>query len=626
MNLKLLAYTLFLIGLVIAVSPTWAQKVPTELPVKTHPRILLLEGEEEEINQLVKKDQRWNRLHKAIIQESEQIIGEALLERKQIGRRLLSVSREALRRIFHLSYAYRLTGESRFAQRAEREMVNISGFSDWNPSHFLDVAEMTMALAIGYDWLFSTLTQDSKTKIKDAIVQMGLEPSFNEEYNWFLNATHNWNQVCNAGMIYGALAVYEDYPDLAHRTLQRAVGTIAKAMDDYRPDGAYPEGYGYWGYGTTFNVLFLDALEKIYGNDFGLTGAPGFLETAGFYEHMSGVTGYPYNWGDAGGGKGNLTPAMFWFAQKKDNPALLWVERDYLDQADLSGLTRNRVLPAALIWGKNIPLEDIPVPEEKVWVGQGANPVALMRTSWTDPDAIYLGFKAGSPSVNHGHMDVGSFIMEADGVRWAMDFGSQNYESLESKGIQLFGRTQDAERWTVFRLNNFVHNTLTIDGALQRVDGYAKIDKHGTSDDFPFAVSDVTSVYDNQLEQFHRGVAIMDQDYVVVRDEIRNKKSRSHIRWNMLTPANVTLDGDKAQLTYEGKTLHLMVQGLKGVKWKTYSTDPNTDYDAPNPGTVMIGFEYQAEPGEELEFQVLLVPEHSLGKVQEMHKNLADWK
>ncbi|NJK99000.1 MAG: heparinase, partial [Bacteroidales bacterium] len=75
-----------------------------------------------------------------------------------------------------------------------------------------------------------------------------------------------------------------------------------------------------------------------------------------------------------------------------------------------------------MIWGKGIPLDKIKEPASKVWMGQGANPVCLMRTSWNDPNAIYVGFKAGSPSVNHGHMDIGSFIMEADGVRWASDF------------------------------------------------------------------------------------------------------------------------------------------------------------------------------------------------------------
>ena len=88
-----------------------------------------------------------------------------------------------------------------------------------------------------------------------------------------------------------------------------------------------------------------------------------------------------------------------------------------------------------MIWGKDIPFNEIKEPVKKVYVAQGKNPVCLMRTSWKDPEALFIGFKAGSPSVNHGHMDIGSFIAEANGVRWAVDLGSQNYESLESKGM-----------------------------------------------------------------------------------------------------------------------------------------------------------------------------------------------
>jgi hypothetical protein len=602
------------------------QMLPDKFPEVAHPRLLLLTGEEKAIGKMLEKDVHWKKLHQAILTESDVILAQEPIERIQIGRRLLDKSREALRRIFQLSYAYRLTGEEKYFLRAEKEMLAISQFRDWNPSHFLDVAEMTMAMAIGYDWLFENLSSESRTAISQAIVRLGIEPSFDSKYNSFLKATHNWNQVCNAGMIFGALAVFEDYPELAQKTLERAIVSIPLAMKDYQPDGAYPEGYGYWGYGTSFNVLFLSALEKVYGTDFGLSQAPGFLETAGFYKNMTGATGFSYNWGDAGSGSGSISPAMFWFAQKNNKPSLLWVEKNYFETNDFSRFTRNRILPAALIWGSGISLDAVQKPASLFWKGQGANPLAMMRTSWTDPKAIYLGFKAGSPSVNHGHMDIGSFIMESDGVRWAMDFGMQDYESLESKGIQLFGRTQVAQRWTVFRLNNYVHNTLTIDGELQRVDGYAKIDQHGTSDDFPFAVSDVTSVYEGQLKKFQRGVAIVDQSYILVRDEIRNKDSQSHIRWNMLTPAHVALDGDKALLTEDGKKLHLIIQGLEGVKWKIYSTDPKTDYDAPNPGTVMVGFEYNAQPGEDLKFQVLLVPENALGKVKEEAKDLSEWK
>ena len=68
-----------------------------------------------------------------------------------------------------------------------------------------------------------------------------------------------------------------------------------------------------------------------------------------------------------------------------------------------------------------------------------------------------MGFKGGSPGTNHAHMDVGSFVVDMQGVRWAVDLGGQGYHGLESRGVDLWNRGQDSERWTVFRLNNFGH-------------------------------------------------------------------------------------------------------------------------------------------------------------------------
>ena len=127
-----------------------------------HPRILLLKGEERQIEQSIAGSATWKKMHKAILKESDNIIALQSVERIQIGRRLLDKSREALRRIFFLSYAWRMTGEQKYFDRCEKEMLAISTFTDWNPSHFLDVAEMTMAVAIGYDWLFSNLSPESK--------------------------------------------------------------------------------------------------------------------------------------------------------------------------------------------------------------------------------------------------------------------------------------------------------------------------------------------------------------------------------------------------------------------------------------------------------------------------------
>ena len=61
--------------------------------------------------------------------------------------------------------------------------------------------------------------------------------------NSCLNRDNNWNQVCNAGMVFGALAIQEDYPELATEVIDRAFESISISMEAYGPDGAYPEGY-----------------------------------------------------------------------------------------------------------------------------------------------------------------------------------------------------------------------------------------------------------------------------------------------------------------------------------------------------------------------------------------------
>jgi hypothetical protein len=590
-----------------------------------HPRLLLVKEEEKALLKIITEDMVWSKMHSAILQESESIIDKPCLERVQIGRRLLDKSRECIRRVFYLSYAYRFTGQEKYFRRAEKEMLVVSAFTDWNPSHFLDVAEMTLALAIGYDWLFDRLPEDSKQIIREAIVKKGLEPSFDERYNWFLRVTHNWNQVCNAGMLYGALAIAEHHPDISKQIIDWAIKTIRLSMEDYQPDGAYAEGYNYWGYGTSFNVLFLSALEKAFSSDFGLLQSQGFLKTAAYFENMTGVTGAPFNWGDCGSRK-SFSPAMLWFAKKNNDPSLLWVEKDYLKEDDYSRLVNDRLLPAAIIWGKDVPLDKITSPTSKMWVGRGANPVALMRTSWTDANGIYLGFKAGSAGVNHAHMDIGSFVMESDGVRWASDFGLQDYESLESKGIELFGRAQDAQRWTIFRLNNFVHNTLTVDSQLQLVKGYAKINRHADKPSFSYAISDLSTIYENQLAHIERGVGIVDERYVVIQDELTTLDKPTKVRWTMLTTATVaSIDNNVAILTKNDKQLTLQVDSPVKIVWKTWSTQPTTNYDAPNPGTTLIGFEIEVPPGKKGVLTVKLIPRGAEKKAKAKIKPMQQW-
>ena len=594
-----------------------------EKALPQHPRILLLQGEEAIIRKNIESEPVWAKVHRAILNECNQIIAQPPLERILTGRRLLSVSREAIRRIFYLSYAYRMTLENNYLQRAKTELLAISDFSDWNPSHFLDVAEMTMAVSIGYDWLYDQLSANERQIIKEAIIKKGLEPSFLKEYNFFLNVNHNWNQVCNAGMTFGALAVYDEAPDLAKTIIDRAVETIRMPMQTYAPDGAYPEGYGYWDYGTSLNVMFLSALEKAFGADENLSVLPGFMKTAGFYLNMTSPSGLCFNYSDCGL-RGSLSPALFWFASKQNDLSLLWQGRTYLT-GDSKEYIGDRLLPAILIWGSGIRIQDIHPPQKLQWVGKGITPVALMRTSWIDPKALFVGFKGGSASTNHSHMDVGSFVMEAGGVRWASDFGMQDYNSLESRGISLWDMNQNSERWKIFRYNNFVHNTLTINNELHRVEGKADIRSYSDNPDFMNATSDISSVFKGQLKSCIRGIGIVNKSYVVVRDGIETTDKPATVRWTMLTTADARITGKNTiELKKDGKKLTLRVVEPANIRMKTWTTVPPNDYDAPNPGSVLVGFETDVAATSGTTLTVLLIPQNTK-QVNRFVPRLEDW-
>jgi len=597
----------------------------TSETILPHPRILLLKGEEKKIQENFLKSKVWNEIQNEILIECDRILLLPCLERTIIGKRLLNVSREALRRIFFLSYAHRITNEQKYLKRAEQELLSVSHFENWNPSHFLDVAEMTMAVSIGYDWLYNNLSETSRKTIKDAILFKGIEPSFEIENNGFLKTDNNWNQVCNAGMVYGALAIYEDVPQLSKQVINQAVETLRLPMKNYGPDGTYAEGYGYWEYGTSFNVMFLAAIEKIYKTDFGLTHLQGFLNTANYYENMVGSSGASFNYADCEDSKA-LSPAMFWFSEISNNKSLLWNERKLLSINESNNF-KNRLLPAAIIWGSNIDPDSIIKPGNLIWIGQGTAPVALMRTSWIDSKAIFVGFKGGTASSNHSHMDVGSFVMEANGVRWAMDFGMQNYESLESKGVKIWDRNQESQRWSVFRYNNFAHNTLTINDRLHRVNGYAKIDSYSSDSDFISSTADLSSVFHEQLASCMRGVAIVDKQYVLISDEIKTlaDAAETKIRWSMLTSANVKIKNKNSiELVKNGEKLLMKIEYPGRIAIKTWSTKSKNDFDADNTGTILVGFEIIVPKNSIRKFSVVLLPEGAR-YTKPLFSDLCDW-
>lgn len=583
-----------------------------------HPRLLITAESWSTVKGRAQADPQLNQLLASLVAEAQALLRRPPLEYRKTGRRLLAVSREIEDRVLLLASAWHLTGDERFVRRAEAEMLAACAFADWNPSHFLDTAEMTAALALGYDWLHGSLRPEARATIREAIIRLGLRPGIDprKPHNRWQDNTNNWNQVCWGSLTLGALAVAEDEPALARDILSAARRGIVHGLSAYQPDGVYPEGPSYWSYGTSYQVLMIAALESALGEDWGLTASPGFLASAGALRQVQGPTGLFYNFAD-GGEHGEFEPALFWFARKtgdagllQDNAALL--RRLGAAPHRLASALGSRFTPLAPIWwpedGLKSQAPDLPL----AWLGRGPNPIIAFRSSWTDPRALYLAAKGGRADGSHAHMDAGSFILESNGVRWASDLGSQNYESLESKKIDLWNRSQDSQRWQVFRLGNHGHGSLTIDGRLHRVNGHARFLRFSPGrpgNPAGEAVLDLSPVFAGQARLVRRGFRFAPSEGVIVHDELAGLAPGSRVRWAMITRTKVSLDGASATLRQDTETLRARISQPAGATFRVLPADPPKDgFNAPNPGASILYAEAVAAPDGTVAFTIEFVP------------------
>ena len=592
--------------------------------IAPHPRILLSKEDQKKLSLAITKYPEFQKIDTYILEVSDQLLQKDPLTFHKKGKRLLAVSRKALTRLYYLAYSYRMTSDVKYLQRAEEELNAVSNFKSWNPSHFLDVGEMCMGVAIAYDWLYDDLKESTRKNVRQAIVEKAFKPSYVENYNWFLERNSNWNSVCNAGLVYGALAIMEHEQEASIAIIERALKSNLLPLEVYAPDGNYPEGPGYWNYGTSFQVMLIAALESSLGSDNGLSKAPGFMNSANYMLFAGGPSGLYFNYSDCGESQ-TARSSMFWFAEKLDDPTLIYQELDLISDGEYTKAVSSdieRILPNALIFGRQLNLKKVKKPSRHIYTGHGMTPVTITRTQWEDGLGKYMGIKGGLAFDSHSHMDQGTFVYDIGRLRWAMDFGLQSYITLESKGVEIWQNEQNDQRWDVFRYNNFNHNTLTINDQLHNVHGKAEIIATYEKKNEMGAKVDLTSVLNlnNELKNATRKATIVDNAYLQIEDIIQTNGKEVDLRWNMVTPAAAEIiNQNTIKLSQKGKTLFLKINSDIAVEAVIRpSKDPSEiemkfkkgnygDYNLSNPGSVMVGFNTKIPANTKATFSVKLV-------------------
>lgn len=588
----------------IAAAPASRQSLDYD-NIAPHPRLLLRSGDAEAIRALPSKSANARAVHDKIMGEADKMLAAEPVRRVMTGRRLLSVSREALRRIFYLSYAYLATDDVRYAARAEREMLAVCEFEDWNPSHFLDVGEMTMAVAIGYDWLHDRLSRRSRSIIGTAIYEKGLRASENDKQAWFFRAENNWNQVCNAGMVYGALATLERSPEYCEALIAKCLASNPTAQKCYDPDGGYPEGYGYWDYGTGFEVMLAAALQSALGTDAGISAQKSFMRTAEFMTYMTAPSGRCYNFYDSGSNAGCI-PAKYWFARQTGDASTVAVDERFIEAGKIPG---DRLLPVYMIFASGLDLSKSRLPKQRTWVCGGTAPLFIYRSGWTSPDDTYFAIKGGHASSNHAHMDAGSFVYEYDGVRWAVDLGQHDYNRLEQAGVDLWNMKQESPRWEIFRIGPDSHNTLMFNGNRHNVKGHAQIIRHFDAPRRKGAVIDLTPVFEGDAKRVVRTAELDKNDWLTLTDHIENGGRESTVEWKMATEAEaVIVDPATIRLTQNGKSIDVKLRSRAAGEAAIWPEHDYKPFEIKDNNIRRVGFVIRLKADEAVDVAVTLAP------------------
>jgi len=525
------------------------------------------------------------------------------------GSGILDVAREVKQRIKAFGYAYRISRDTRWSNQAWLELQNAAGEGSstwtaedkWNPTHFLDAAELSAAYGIAYDWFYDIFNDEQKTFIRSALIQYGLRPGVEASTTsagWWREGTNgNWNCVCNGGLTIGALAILNDddtgvAEQLLGLTIDNAKENCVLGPSD---DGTWAETKNYWYFGATGHAEMASALLTATGSDYGLlSDNPGFALSG--LAHMHGFgPGSLFDYGDHGPNKFSATAnSIFLHATAYNRPEYALFQREQFDAAEPWGMLWYNPAVKGAFWSGH-DLDHFFDNQHDQW--------AAMRSSWTDNNALYVAIKAGQNQDHQAHndLDVGTFVLDALGTRWAGELGSADYLApgyFESDA-------QDAERWLYYRKMTAGQNTILIGQANQNVAALPSV-RHGSSEtkqgpttvfDVPddstaFWTTDMTSAYFDATT-VKRGVRMLNKRrQVLLQDEVAASEP---IQWRMHTNATVEADGTSATLTRDGQTMQVsLLSPPEGASFSTaeavrFESDPTPPAaDQPNPGVTVL--------------------------------------
>jgi len=205
--------------------------------------------------------------------------------------------------------------------------------------------------------------------------------------------------------------------------------------------------------------------------------------------------------------------------------------------------------------------------------------------------ALFLGVKGGRVNNPHGHMDVGSFVLDLDGHRFVADLGMVTYEDFEGK-VKLWDMRQGSDRWRIFRLGPESHNIIRIDGGEQPVNEFGWISSV-TRDSVQI---DLSPIYRDKAKAVRREWKLF-PDRMVLIDQFAGLKPGAKVVMQFCIKGKCRISGERVSMKAKGAAASVSAAPGDGIRgeWSVRSANSlHNDLDPADNGAEMLYYTFSA--------------------------------
>ncbi len=438
-------------------------------------------------------------------------------------------------KIVYLSLAYILSGESRYADEAKREiyfvMDHIVGMRYvLQKSLDYNAGIIAGSLGIAYDWLYNYFTIEERGKVRKGLIltilDVYLECADTGKFPWCDSYTTS-TAVINGGIGVAILAVYNEWK-FAPKASAICSELINKYFFDKLPmDGGFIHGVNQWRIAMGQALLYLNALQTSTGNN--------DLFSSKWFRNIGVFPLYFAPYGDPVG-FGELNQKMIprydfanWIfynlSAKTQNPIYAWYRDMYLSTDYLE-----------LLWDYKVDSNFTPdLPRFKLFRSIGW---CFASSNLYDADQISVSFRNGWSKGQNLCKDLNSFIVKAYGQKIIYDPG--------------LIRQALPEEHTDPEIRS--HNTIVVNGKGQ-VECDGDLSLFEEENGCVRITGDASQAYGNLLSKFTRNIIIVDSKYILLIDEIEANNEQK-VQWIFHTSGDVIVSDNG--LKFKQKRANLM--------------------------------------------------------------------